>query len=437
MPRLALAVVCATLAVATILAGQGGRASERLDAAVAAFWNAPDARAAEQVGQRLVETGAEVAVVRARLKAGRPYTTQPTGVQPLATTVGGVRLDNIVDIPAEYDPARAWPMRVQLHGGVSRPAPKAGEQGRPLTNRIPGPSQIYLHPRAWNGIEWWRGPQVDNIFNLVDLVKRKYNIDESRLYLTGISDGGTGVYFLAMRTATPWSACATMIGHPLVLANPRSGADQQLYFTNLATCPMYIVNGGRDPLYPADSVTPFVELMERAGASVEFRVHADGAHDTSWWPSERPRFEKYLAANLRNPHPDRLSWETDRVDRYNRIRWLIITALAVRPSDVDLEDVNRIANDLAPIFVRVRPSGRVDVVRTGNVFEARTRGVLEFTLLLSPDIVDFSRAVQVRVNGRPVFDGRVKEDLATLVRWAARDNDRTMLYGAELTVTVP
>ena len=99
--------------------------------------------------------------------------------------------------------------------------------------------------------------------------------------------------------------------------------------------------------------------------------------------------------------------------------------------------MNRIADDLGPIFVRLRPSGRVDVVRIGNVFEARTRGVREFTLLLSPDVVDFSKSVQVRVNGRPVFDGRVKEDLATLVRWAARDSDRTMLYGAELTLTVP
>lgn len=56
---------------------------------------------------------------------------------------------------------------------------------------------------------------------------------------------------------------------------------------------------------------------------------------------------------------------------------------------------------------------------------------------MSPDVVDFSKAVRVIVNGRSVFEGTVKRDEATLVKWAARDNDRTLLYGAELPATVP
>jgi len=31
----------------------------------------------------------------------------------------------------------------------------------------------------------------------------------------------------------------------------------------------------------------------------------------------------------------------------------------------------------------------------------------------------------------------VTRDVATLLKWAARDKDRTMLYGAALSVTVP
>ena len=56
------------------------------------------------------------------------------------------------------------------------------------------------------------------------------------------------------------------------------------------------------------------------------------------------------------------------------------------------------------------------------------------TLLLSPDVVDFSKPVTVRVNGRQVFKGEVKKDPAVLLAWAAKDNDRTMLYGAELKI---
>jgi hypothetical protein len=41
------------------------------------------------------------------------------------------------------------------------------------------------------------------------------------------------------------------------------------------------------------------------------------------------------------------------------------------------------------------------------------------------------------VNGRTVFEGLVGKDLRTLLSWAARDNDRTLLFAAELTVEVP
>jgi hypothetical protein len=41
------------------------------------------------------------------------------------------------------------------------------------------------------------------------------------------------------------------------------------------------------------------------------------------------------------------------------------------------------------------------------------------------------------VNGKRAFQGAVKKDVGTLLRWAARDNDRTMLYGAEIRIATP
>ncbi|HEY7285914.1 MAG TPA: hypothetical protein VH497_10750 [Vicinamibacterales bacterium] len=38
------------------------------------------------------------------------------------------------------------------------------------------------------------------------------------------------------------------------------------------------------------------------------------------------------------------------------------------------------------------------------------------------------------MNGRTVVNARVERSVATLLKWAARDNDRTMLFGAELHV---
>jgi len=417
-----------------------GQQPPALDAAVRAFREADSVAAAERAADRLARSGAAFDAVLSGLRSGRPYTKQKTGRVELATIVSGTALDNIAEVPDDYDPSRPIPLRVSLHGGVGRPAPGPNDdRPRPLANRIPGGTEIVLHPRAWADTEWWKSDQVDNILRLVDRVKRSYNIDESHIYLTGISDGGTGVYYLAMRAATLWSACLPLNGQPLVIANPATGADGDLYASNLVNCPLHAVNGGRDRLYPAASVKPVIDMFKAGGIPILWQVYPDADHDTSWWPDEKPRYMNFVATQPRVAHPASISWSTERTDRYTRFRWLVIDQLGVRPSDVTLKDVNtfEVQGRRQQLFSRRRPAGRVDITRTGNTFEAKTHGVARFTLLLSPDAIDFDQPVQVNVNGRPVFSGRVTRDAATLVRWAARDNDRTMLYAAELKVDVP
>ena len=125
-----------------------------------------------------------------------------------------------------------------------------------------------------------------------------------------------------------------------------------------------------------------------------------------------------------------MSWETERVDRFNRNRWLVINELRADASRAtELTDLG--------FFRHTMRSGRVDVRRKGNTFDAIVRDVASFTLLLSPDAIDFGKPVVVTVNGKQAFSGNVKKDNATLMRWAARDNDRTVLYGAELKIAVP
>jgi hypothetical protein len=426
------------LACAAAVGAQSAPAA--VDAAMRAFWSADSSGEIAAATRQLVAARVGYEELVARLKRGRDYTRQRTGRVNVSSRDGANTLDNVIEVPAEYDPSRPWPVRVTLHGGVGREAPGPGDDpARPLTNRIPSAGEIVVHPRAWAGSEWWTAGQVTNIRRLLDRVKRDYNVDESRVYVTGISDGGTGVYFLAMRDATPWAACLPLNAHPLVLANPDVGADGPLYAGNLVNCPLRVVNGGRDQLYPAASVTPFIEMFRRGSIAVDFQVYPDAGHDVSWWPQERPRFEAFLAAHRRIAHPEKISWETERIDRYNRFRWLVIDRLGRRESDVALPDVNRYARagKEVELYDRTRPSGRVDAVRRGNGFELQTRGVQQVTLLLSSDVIDFARPVRVTVNGRVVHEATVKPSVADAVKWAAVDDDRIMLYGAELKVAVP
>jgi len=264
--------------------------------------------------------------------------------------------------------------------------------------------------------------------------------------VSGVSDGGTGAYYLAMRDTTPYASFLPLNGFIMVLANGEID-DGRLYANNLRNKPMFVVNGGRDRLYPTAIVEPYVIHLKNSGVTVSYHPQPEAGHNTAWWPDVKTAFEQFVADHPRTPHPATLTWETADT-AHNRAHWLVIDELGAQKSDTaGLSDVNAVSDpdELArfnapgpiAIFDRRKPSGRVDLVRSDNTVTATTRGVASFTLLLSPDVFDFERPITVVVNGTTVYDARVQPSVATLMRWAARDNDRTMLYGAELKVRAP
>jgi hypothetical protein len=203
-----------------------------------------------------------------------------------------------------------------------------------------------------------------------------------------------------------------------------------MHGNNFINAPLFVVNGENDQLYPVAQVAPHMVWLKRMGVNVLFRPQAGAGHNTAWWPAERAHFEKFVHDHPRLAHPDALSWETERVDRFNRNRWLIINEIRTDASRAtELTDLG--------FFQHTKRSGRVDVRRNGNTFDAIVRDVATFTLLLSPEAIDFARPVVVTVNGKQVHSGIVNRDVNALMKWAARDNDRTALYGAALTVVVP
>ena len=216
-----------------------------LDGPMRAFWEADSSGKSDAAVKQLLAAGASFDAVMARVKAGRAYTKQPTGRVELASTVHGTRLDNVVEVPDDYDPSRRFQLRVSLHGGVGREAPAAGDPApRPLSNRIPSQvSELVIHPRAWSQSEWWTADQADNVIALVERVKRSYNVDESHVYITGISDGGTGTYYLALEEPNLWASYLPLNGSLAVLRNPDTGADSEMHGNNLVNAPLYIVNG--------------------------------------------------------------------------------------------------------------------------------------------------------------------------------------------------
>ena len=324
-----------------------------MDKAFEAFWKADTWPKALKAVEKMPAASMDFDHVYARLKEGRQYRKEKTGEFYLRYTAGVAgTFENRVEVPSTYDPSRKWPLRVQLHGGVNRPQASGpgleveGEPGaegggrgggapslrrRQGPNRIAGEPQIYIYPSGWADAQWWQASQVDNVAKLVDQVTRRYNVDESQVYLTGISDGGTGAYYLATRDATRWASVLPLNGSIIVLNNRDIGVEGEVFAGNLVNTPLYVVNGGRDPLYPVAHVETHIEWLKKLGVTLRFSPEMNAGHDTSWWPVERTPYERFVHEHPRDSHPQRLSWETERTDRFNRVRWLVIDALGAAP----------------------------------------------------------------------------------------------------------
>lgn len=507
---------------AVSLAVSQAAAPAGIDTALASFLQARTSREAAAAADAIVRSGVGFDEAFGRLRQGRVYSRDvPRGV-----VQGSHRIDTgeyfyTLDVPEGYTPDRKYQVRIQLHGGVGRI-----EDNKPRatasTGRLSGAEQIYALPYAWRDAPWWSGRQVENLRAILDIIKRTYNVDENRVVLAGVSDGGTGAYFMAMRDTTPFAGFLPLNGFIAVLRNEMSEADGDLFPNNLLNKPMFIVNGGRDPLYPTRLVDPYIDHLKRGGVDLVYHPQPNAAHDTSWWPAVKGAFEAFVTGHPRQPLPDRLTWESGEVP--SRAHWVVIDRLAAKqPGEASLPDVNarampreldfgvrsvgtrinrvlkgsnaqqiglkggdiiaainnqptspdtdvaevlrsypagrpllfgvtrgaesvRLTGRYAPtvlpgeaeaMFPPQLDSGRVDLIREGNTVQATTRGVGAFTLLLSPDQFDLNRAITVVVNGRTAFNGPVQRDVRTLVKWAARDDDRTMLFAAELPIEVP
>ena len=410
-------VLGALVIVPTLVFGQATAAEELTGPElVTAFWSASSETEIETSKRRLIAAAVNIETLYQWIDAGPVFAQDVALGQQESARIDrdGTRFPFVYLIPETYDASRSYPVEFMLHGGVSRPEWEAGgEWWRRGYDSLKKEDRIVVVPAAWNAAFWWFDNQADNLPAILRELKQTYNIDDNRVTLSGVSDGGTGAYFFAFKQSTEWAAFLPYIGHPGVLRNSQSGPGYKLYFENIMSRPLYIVNGENDPLYPVSSVMPFINILQEASIDHVFRAIEDGGHNTNWLPDEQPMIEQFKLDNPRDPSPSELRWVTDRSDRYNRNLWMRIEEVAAEGQP-----------------------GIMTVSRENNTFTVTTESVDAFTLLLSPEQVDFSNEIRVVVNGRPLFVGHVEQDMNTLLDWAVRDRDRSLFYTAALSLRV-
>jgi poly(3-hydroxybutyrate) depolymerase len=326
-----------------------------------------------------------------------------------------------VYVPESYDPARAWPMVVMLHGATSNHllarrrvfglGNRPGESDyEAIRNDVEYPDLgfIVLAPYARGEVAGYSGIAEADVLRALADVERTYNVDPDRVHLTGLSMGGGGTWHLGLRFPDRFASLSPVCAVGDVSLFPymagASEADKEMLALtspsavaeNALNQRVFIFHGDEDPAVGVEHSRRMVELYRNLGWLGEsvFYFELPGVHHFAWDFSYR---DASLFSRIedvrRDPYPQRVVYSTFS-PRYNQAYWTRIDGI-----DRGLE------------------MARIEANRTDNGrFEVTTANLSAFSLLLSPEIAPPGERIEVQVDGRRVYRGKPKGDVLSFSR---------------------
>lgn len=136
-------------------------------------------------------------------------------------THDGIQRDYILYVPAAYDGSQAVPLVFNFHGlGSNATQQVLYGDFRPIADTA---NFLIVHPEGtlFSGVQHWNvggfttGSTVDDVgftSALLDTLAAQYNVDLTRVYSTGMSNGGYMSYLLACQLSDRIAAVASVTG---------------------------------------------------------------------------------------------------------------------------------------------------------------------------------------------------------------------------------
>ena len=170
----------------------------------------------------------------------------------------------------EYYAGEAVPLVFALHGGSGH-----GRQfiwswlraARSLNCIVIDPTSL---DNTWSLMD--PGADAQRLHGLVDYAKAHWNIDNERILLSGMSDGGTFSYVAGLQDQVPFTHLAPCSAsfHPMLIeaASPQ----------RLQGLPIYLIHGALDWMFPVDVARTAQQALQAAGAAVVYAEVEDLSH---------------------------------------------------------------------------------------------------------------------------------------------------------------
>lgn len=193
-----------------------------------------------------------------------------------------LEINYILDLPSNQK--EKFPLLVFLHGSGERGTDlEIVKNHSPFTykNLIKSPIAI-LAPQCPENV-WW---DTEAVYHLILEIASKYNIDKSRIYLTGLSMGGWGTWKLAEEHPELFAAIAPVC----------APADRlmKIQAEKLKNIPIQIYHGALDDVVtPDQSIEMYLEL-KKINPNVDLIIFSKDNHNS--WDStySNPEFYKWL-----------------------------------------------------------------------------------------------------------------------------------------------
>jgi enterochelin esterase-like enzyme len=291
-------------------------------------------------------------------------------------------------LPKTLDHGRKYPLVIGLHEEDSNHVMqlrhlfgvigRLGETGLQALTAFPpmrDENVIVACPIA-RGSMGYQGIAEQDVYDMMAEVKRRYPIDEDRVYLTGSSMGGGGALWLSLTRPDIWAAVAPIC--PATVPGTEDLAGNALNF------PMRLYHGELDPAVPAENSRQWQRRLLEAGVAVDYK-ELPGVRHNAWDPAYRngAMFE-WFGKYRRDPDPSHVHFST-RLAEYRTAYWVRIDAWA--PGELATVDAIRSANGMRvqtknvdaftltttaktmtidDAAIRLRPAAKLSFVKSGG-----------------------------------------------------------------------
>jgi predicted peptidase len=223
-----------------------------------------------------------------------------TGFLDREVKLGSVSYRYQVYIPINYTQDKLYPVILFLHGigeggedGLLQTQVGLGPAIRQARERFPF---IVVFPQARRG-QLWTGEMATLALKTLDQTVEEFNGDPQRLYVTGISMGGFGTWYIATRAPDKFAAIVPICGFvdikrldipaefkTLILEDNPFAKSPDPYVaiaSQISKVPTWIFHGGADPVVSPDESRKMFQTLKASGFDVKYTEYDGVGHD-SW-----------------------------------------------------------------------------------------------------------------------------------------------------------